>query len=331
MRAQLLKAVGGPENFELAEVPKPIVRPGTVLVRLAATSVNQIDVKIRSGQPIGPGLPEIQGSDVAGWVEEAGSGVMGFAPGDEVYAFAGGVKGQGGTLAEYIVVDVRSLAHKPRSLSMLEAAALPLVSITAWDGFERAHVSGTDHVLVHGGTGGVGHVAIQLAKALGARVATTIGSDDAAEIARSLGADETINYREEQVGAYVERLTAGRGFDLVYDTIGGKNLDASLAAVAVDGRLVTSNSRTTTDLGRMHAKALSFYVVFILLPLLRDIGRERHGRILSSLAALVDQGKVRPLLDEQRFTLATAPDAYRRLESGKARGKVVVDIAGTAA
>ncbi len=328
MQAQILRAAGGPENFELTQVPKPTVRPGAVLVRIAATSVNQIDVKIRNGMPLGPGLPEIQGSDVAGWVEEIGAGVMGFVPGDEVYAFAGGVKGQGGTMAEYIVVDARSLAHKPHSLSMLETAALPLVAITAWDGLERTHVSGTDHVLIHGGTGGVGHVAVQLAKARGARVATTIGSQDAAEVARALGADETINYRQEKVETYVDRLTAGSGFSLVYDTIGGENLKASLAAVAVDGRLVTSNSRTTTDLGPMHAKALSFYVVFILLPLLRDIGRERHGRIRSALAGLVDAGKVRPLLDEQRFNLATVPDAYRRLESGKARGKVVVNVAG---
>lgn len=325
MQAQILKAVGGPENFELTEVPKPTVRPGAVLVRLAATSVNQIDVKI------GPGLPEIQGSGVAGWVEEVGPGVMGFSPGDEVYAFAGGVKGQGGTMAEYIVVDARSLAVKPRSLSMLEAAALPQVAITAWDGLERAHVGGADHVLIHGGIGGVGHVAAQLAKASGVRVATTIGSAQAGEIARALGADETIDYRDEKVDAYVQRLTAGRGFDLVYDTIGGENLKVSLEAAAVHGRLVTGNSRATTDLGPMHAQTLSFYVVFILLPLPRDIGRERHGRIQCMLAVLVDAGKVRPLLDEKRFTLATVPDAYRRLKSGKARGKVVVDITGSAA
>ena len=133
MRAQILRAFGGPENFELAEIPKPEVQAGMVLVRLVATSVNAIDIKIRTGLPIGPDLPAILGADVAGIVEEVGAGVLNFRPGDEVYGCDGGVKGQGGTLAEYILVDARLIRSKPRTLSMHEAAALPLVSITTWD------------------------------------------------------------------------------------------------------------------------------------------------------------------------------------------------------
>jgi NADPH:quinone reductase len=327
MRGQILRAFGGPENFELTDVPKPAIRPGMALIRVDATSVNQIDVRIRSGEvPIGPDLPAILGADVAGTIEEVGPGVLDFAPGDEVYGCAGGVKGQGGAMAEYILADARLIAPKPRSLSMREAAALPLVSITAWDAFERSQLGASDHVLIHGGVGGVGHIAVQLAKAVGARVATTVPSAEAAARAHELGADETINFREEAVHAYVDRLTAGQGFEIVFDTVGGENLQASFAAAANDGRVATTSARTTEDLGLLHAKGLSLHEVFMVLPMLRGRGRDRHGRILRSLANLADAGKIRPLLDDSRFTLETAPDAHRRLESGKALDKVVIDI-----
>jgi NADPH:quinone reductase len=326
MRAQILTAWGGPENFKLTDIPKPEIRPGMVLVRLVATSVNQIDTKIRTGLPIGPELPAVLGADVAGIVEEVGAGVLDFMPGEAVYGCAGGVKGHGGTLAEYILADARLLAPKPASLSMREAAALPLVTITAWEGLERTALSPSDHILVHGGIGGVGHIVVQLAKAIGARVATTVASPKAAELATSLGADETINYRDEKVEAYVDRVSAGYGFDIVFDTIGGNNLQSSFAAAAESGRVATTNARTTQDLGTLHAKALSLHVIFMLLPMLRGPGRDRHGRILRSATKLVEAGKLRPLLDESHFTLETAPDAHRWLESGKAQGKVVIDI-----
>jgi NADPH:quinone reductase len=327
MRAQLLRQFGGPENFDLVDIAEPPVRPGTVLVRVAATSVNQVDVKILEGLPIGPDLPAALGADLAGTVEKIGGGVMGFSVGDEVYGCAGGVKGQGGALAEYMAADARLLAPKPRNLTMHEAAALPLVAITAWDALERSALAAADHILIHGGVGGVGHVAVQLAKASGARVATTVPTADAAALARNLGADEAINFREEMVAAYVDRVTAGHGFDVVFDTIGGDNLKNSFAATAYEGRVVTTNARTNQDLSPLHAKALSLHVVFILLPMLRGTGRERHGLILRNIARLVEENKIRPLLDESHFTLETAPDAYRRLASGKARGKVVVDVA----
>jgi NADPH:quinone reductase len=326
VKAQVLRSFGDASKFELTEIPVPLVRPGTVLIRIAATSVNQLDLKILGGLPLGPDLPAILGADLAGTVEKVGDGVMDFAVGDEVYGPAGGIKGQEGALAEYMVADARLFAPKPRNLTMHEAAALPVVGITAWEAFERVSLSALDHVLVHGGVGGVGHIAVQLAKAKGSRVATTVPSTQAADLARKLGADETINYHEETVQAYLDRLTAGRGFEVVFDTIGGNNLPHSFTAAAYDGRVVTTNSRTTQDLGQLHAKALSFYVVFMLLPMLRGVGRDRHGRILRSLAHLVEAGKVKPLIDDRKFTLATTPDAYRWLASGKARGKVVIDV-----
>jgi NADPH:quinone reductase len=330
VKAQVLRSFGDPSKFELTDLPTPEVRPGTVLIRVAATSVNQIDLKILAGLPIAPDLPAVLGCDVAGTVERVGAGVIDFGVGDEVYGCAGGVKGQPGTLAEYMVADARLLAPKPKNLTMHDTAALPLVSITAWDAFERLLLSASDHVLVHGGVGGVGHIAVQLAKATGSRVATTVPSKEGAELARQLGADETINYVEEKVQSYVDRLTAGRGFEAVFDTIGGSNLPNSFAATAYEGRVATTNARTAQELGELHAKALSFYVVFMLLPMLRGVGRDRHGRILRSLTRLVEAGKVRPLIDDREFTLASTPEAYRWLASGKARGKVVIDVANHA-
>ncbi|PKU26139.1 zinc-dependent alcohol dehydrogenase family protein [Telmatospirillum siberiense] len=326
MRAQILTGHGGPENFKLTDVAKPALKPGTVLLRIHAASVNPIDIKIREGLPIGPDLPAILGADLAGTVEAVAPDVQGFRPGDQVFGCAGGVRGHGGTLADYIVADARLVAHKPRTLSMREAAALPLVSITAWEGLERTALAAADHVLIHGGTGGVGHVAVQLAKARGARVAASVSSAEAAAIARDLGADDTINFREEEVASYVRRLTGGRGFDLVFDTVGGANLANSFAAAASHGRIATTNARTTADLAPLHAKALSLHVVFMLLPMLEGTGREAHGDILRRVAALADEGRLRPLIDPARFTLETAADAHRHLGSGKARGKVVIDI-----
>lgn len=326
MRAQLLTRFGGPENFALTEVPTPSVRPGTLLIRISAASVNPIDVKIREGLPVGPALPAILGGDLAGIVAAVGEDVAGFRPGDAVFACAGGVRGLGGTLAEYIVADARLVAPKPESLSMHAAAALPLVSITAWEALERIALKADEHILIHGGTGGVGHLAVQLAKIGGARVAATVGSAEDAALARQLGADETINFHEEAVEAYVDRLTGGRGFDAVFDTVGGANLVKSFAAAGRGGRIATTNARTQADLGPMHAKALSLHAVFMLLPMLDGIGRERHGEILRQVAVLADQGRLRPLVDPQSFTLETAPDAHRHIGSGQARGKVVIDI-----
>ena len=326
MQAQVLTEFGGPEKLRLTQVESPVAGPGQALVRIRAAALNPVDAKIRGGLPIGPDMPAILGADLAGVVEAVGEGVEGISVGDEVYGCAGGVKGHGGTLAQYIAADARLLAPKPARLSFREAAALPLVAITAWDAMERLSLDAGDHILVHGGTGGVGHVGIQLAKAAGARVTATVGSEKAARLAIGLGADDTVDYRNEKVADYVARLTAGKGFDAIFDTVGGQNLAASFEAAAIGGRIATTNARVTLDIGAMHGKALSLHVVFMLLPMLRGQGRERHGAILRELAACVDAGEVRPLLDERRFTLDTAADAHRHLGSGRARGKIVVDV-----
>ena len=329
MRAVVLKEFGGPENLSLEDFPIPRVGQGSVLLRAAAASANPVDVSITKGAPFSPSLPATIGCDVAGVVEVAGEGVTGFAPGDEVFGCVGGVRGSGGTLAQYVLADAKLLAPKPRTLSMREAAALPLVAITAHEAMTRGGVPPAHHVLIHGGTGGVGHVAVQLAAALGAKVFSTVSAESRA-IAMRMGATDAIDYRAETVEAYVKRLTRDEGFDVVFDTIGGQHLIESFQAARNGGQVVSTMALTQLDLRLMHLKGLSLHIIFMLLPLLTGRGRERHGAILREIAALVDAGKLRPLIDETRFTLTTAADAYRYLISGEARGRVVIDITETA-
>jgi len=329
MKAVVFKEFGGLENLCLDDLPIPRVGQGSVLLRAAAASANPVDVSICKGTPFSPSPPGNIGCDVAGVVEAVGEGVTEFAPGDEVFGCVGGVRGSGGTLAQYVLADAKLLAPKPRTLSMREAAALPLVAITAHEGITRGGVLPAHSVLIHGGTGGVGHVAVQLAAALGAKVFTTVSAGSRA-IAMRMGATDAIDYRAETVEAYVKRLTCDEGFDVVFDTIGNQHLMESFHAARNGGQVVSTMAMTQLDLKPMHLKGLSLHIIFMLLPLLTGIGRERHGAILREVAALVDAGKLQPLVDKTRFTLTTAADAYRYLVSGEATGKVVIDITETA-
>ncbi|MFT3741525.1 MAG: zinc-dependent alcohol dehydrogenase family protein [Gammaproteobacteria bacterium] len=334
MRAQVINQFGDPSVFQISDIPTPILKPGHVLIKVLATSVNPIDCKIRKGlvPNLAPPFPAILQGDVSGVVLEVTDDVKNFKPGDEVYGCAGGFKDNPGALAEYMLADAQLLAKRPQTLSAREAAALPLVSITAWEAlFDFAKIKPEFHVLIHGGTGGVGHIAVQLAKWCGARVATTIRHAENFELAKSLGADEVINAQEESVESYVARLTGGRGFDVVFDTVGGPNLDRALAAAKIRGTVVTTAARSTHDLSVMHGKALSLHVVFMLLPIVTGEGRAAHGKILTELAQIVDQGKLKPMIDPHTFMLEQISEAHALLESGKTHGKVVVDIQKNAA
>lgn len=329
MKAQLIKKFGDPSVFELAEIAKPELKPGHVLIKVSATSVNQIDCKIRSGAvpAISPDFPAVLQGDVAGTIVAVAEDVKDFKVGDEVYGCAGGLKGSGGALAEFMLADAKLLAKKPTALSMLQSAALPLVCITAWEAlFKKAQLTSKNSILIHGGVGGVGHIAVQLARWCGAKVYTTVLKNEDVELAKAFGADEVINAKEEDVAAYVARLTNNAGFDVVFDTVGGANLDKSLLAAKANGSVVTTVARSTHDLTPMHNKALSLHVVFMLLPLLNNQGREEHGKILTKIAEIVDAGKLKPLIDSQQFNLQTVKEAHALLESGKAKGKVVVSI-----
>ncbi|MEM7503876.1 MAG: zinc-binding dehydrogenase, partial [Pseudomonadota bacterium] len=235
MQAMILSEYGSNAEFQLTELPEPSVEPGHVLVRVAATSVNTVDTMIRQlGQenlPLSPDLPAVLGMDFAGTVEAVGDGVTTFAAGDEVFGCAGGLADLQGALADYILADARLVARKPSALSMREAAALPLVGITAYEGLQRANVRSGQKVLVHGGAGGVGHVAVQLAKHFGADVhATGTGERQLGAIQRA-GAT-AIDFRAEPVADYVRRCTDGKGFDAIFDSVGGANMTNSFEAAA---------------------------------------------------------------------------------------------------
>lgn len=328
MKTMILNEYGPEASFTPADAARPVVKAGHVVVRVKATSVNTIDTMIKdmgSDLPLSPALPALLGMDFAGIVEEVGEGVTGFAAGDEVYGCAGGLADLKGALAEYMLADARLIARKPKSLTMREAAALPLVGITAWEGLHRAGVGAGQKVLVQGGAGGVGHLAVQIARHLGAEASATGAGKDQLSVIEGFGA-RPIDFTAEKIDDYVAAHTGGAGFDAVFDTVGGANLTNSFAAAALNGHVATTVALSEVDLSPAHFKGLSLHVVFMLLPMLHDVRREVHGEILRDLAALVDAGAVKPLLDDRHFTLAQVGDAYARLKSGRALGKVVVEV-----
>lgn len=328
MKAMTITAYGENAKFDAAELPKPTVTPGHVVIRIAASSVNTVDTMIRSmgsDLPLSPALPAVLGMDFAGVVDAVGEGVTKFAVGDEVYGCAGGLADLQGALAEYMLADAALIAHKPKSISMREAAAMPLVGITAYEGLERAGVAAGQKVLVQGGAGGVGHLAVQLAKHFGADVFGTGTGENQMDIIKGYGATP-IDFAVEKVADYVAAHTGGAGFDLVFDTVGGANMTNSFEAAKLNAHIASTVALVELDLSPAHFKGLSLHIIFMLLPMLSGQGREKHGEILAKLADIVDAGAMKPLLDPQTFDLEKVSSAYDRLASGKAIGKVVVDV-----
>ncbi|MEM9376684.1 MAG: zinc-dependent alcohol dehydrogenase family protein [Pseudomonadota bacterium] len=329
MKAMILESYGTDATFVAAERDMPKAEVGEVLVKVAATSVNTVDTMIRQlGQdqlPLSPDLPAVLGMDFAGTIESIGEGVTGFKVGDEVYGCAGGLMALQGALAEYMPADARLIAHKPKSLSMKQAAALPLVGITAYEGLVRAGIGAGQKVLVQGGAGGVGHVAVQLARHFGADVYATGSGGDQTPIIEGYGAT-AISFIDEPVSEYVEKYTGGVGFDIVFDSVGGANMTNSFKAAKLNGNVASTVALVEIDLSPAHFKGLSLHVVFMLIPMMHDVGREKHGAILAELAKIVDVGGLMPLLDPSDFTLEQAGEAHAKLESGTAIGKVVISV-----
>ncbi|MGW1421660.1 zinc-dependent alcohol dehydrogenase family protein [Bradyrhizobium manausense] len=324
MRASVLETHNAP--LRLSTISMPEIGPREVLVHVRASGVNPLDTKIHAGTAAHARhpLPAIPGIDLAGVVEQTGREVSRFKAGDEVYGMTGGVGGVQGSLAEFAAVDADLLALKPANLSMREAAALPLIFITAWEGLiDRAALKEGQKVLIHGGAGGVGHVAIQIARAIGADVFATGSLAQRATIER-FGA--TFIDRDTAVEAYVADHTGGRGFDVVYDTVGGKVLDLSFAAVRRFGHVVSALGWGTHALAPLSFRAATYSGVFTLLPLLSGEGRAHHGEIMAEATRLAEAGKLLPLLDARRFTMESVGEAYALIRAHAAKGKLVVDI-----
>lgn len=331
MHAIRIHAAGDADALVLDELPVPALDSDTqVLVRLQAAGVNPIDAKIRSHPEAFPiELPYIPGCDGAGVVEAVGAAVSQFIVGDEVFYCQCGFHGVQGSYAEYAVVEQHYLAHIPDGIDFAEAAATPLVLITAWEAlFDRARLQHGQRVLIHAGAGGVGHVAIQLAKGHGCEVATTVSSADKAAFVGQLGADCIINYREEDVCERVNAWSRG-GVDVAFDTVGGEVLEQCFPCVRPYGDVVSILQPTAgTQWGEARLRNLRFSMELMLSPaiLQRPAEQARHGALLKHAAALLASGQLRVHVG-QGLPLAEAPAAHRLLETQHPSGKLVLTMA----
>ena len=331
MRAFVVSEYKGP-LYE-ADVPEPVLGRSDVLVQVRAAGVNALDERIRAGefkQILPYRLPQVLGNDVAGTVAAVGAEVCGFAPGDEVYARPN--KDRIGTFAERIAVAEQDLALKPATVTFEEAASLPLVALTAWQALvEKGRVRAGQRVLIHGGAGGVGTIAIQLAKQLGASVATTVSAGNFGFV-RELGADIVIDYRNQRFEELID------GYDLVLDSVGGPNLERSLSVLRAGGKAIgiagPPDAAFAREIGanpvlrlamsalsariRRRARRLGVRYEFLFV--------RASGDQLRQVSALVDNGAIRPVVGRV-FRFDQTAEAVRSLSSGGIRGKAVVSHA----
>jgi NADPH:quinone reductase len=309
---------GGPDLFEERDVEKPHPGAGEVLIRVVAAGTNPVDAKFRAaGGSVGLEAPIVLGADISGVVEELGPGVTDLAPDDEVY-YTPEVLGPGsnGAYAEYHVVKANIVAKKPASLSHEAAAAVPLAGGTAYEAIvRRLALRVGETILIHGGAGGVGSFAVQIAKAAGARILATASSDNQ-EILKELGADMTVDYKSQDVTGVALDDTGGEGVDAVFDTVGGGTIVDSIPATKSFGRLATILG-AQGDLTPLYQKNQTLYGVFLT--------RERAR--LEEMSALIERGQVRPLVAEV-LPLEEVGKAHERLDSGHGRGKVVLRVGG---
>jgi len=327
MKAVVMAAPGGPEVLEPSEIAEPTISsPTQIKVRIRAAGVNPVDTKIRGRGIMQGELPAVLGCDGAGEVVETGAAVSRFKPGDAVWFCHGGLGGAQGNYAEFTVLDEAHAEPKPATADFVHAAAAPLVLITAWESLiSQAQLTAGETALIHAGAGGVGHVAIQIAKQRGARVITTVGSPEKAEFVRHLGADETILYRDEDFVARTLELTGGQGADVVYDTVGPEVFTGSIEATAHYGRLVTLLDPGPVDWKEARVRNLTVQFTLMLSPWLRDLDEHwaRQNEILRQCAEWIDAGALRIEVG-RTFPLDQAAEAHRLIEQGGTQGKIVL-------
>ena len=332
MKAVLMMEPGTPDVLQLHEVPQPQITTETqILVKVWAAGVNPIDTKLRSRGTFYPEeMPAILGCDGAGIIKAVGTGVTRFQVGDAVYFCDGGLGAQQGNYAEYTVVEEQLVSHKPKSLSFVEAAAAPLVLITAWESlYDRGKLQPGQRVLIHAGAGGVGHIAVQLAALQGAEVATTVSSTENADFVKQLGATLAINYKETDFVQQILDWTDGEGVDLAFDTVGKKTFYETIPAVKVYGDLVTILEPDTSlgNLKQARVRNLRIGLELMLTPMLQRLVEEQkdQAKILQQSARLIDDGKLK-ICVSQTFPLEQAATAHQLLETGRMQGKIVLTV-----
>ncbi len=326
----------GKDGLRAADVPLPTVGDNDVLVKVSAASINPLDKMVRNGefkQLIKYKLPFVLGHDVAGVVTKVGAGVRNFSSGDEVYARPRDLRI--GTFAEYIAIDQDDVAPKPTSLTLHEAAAVPLVALAAWQTLvDLAEVKPGQRVLVHAGAGGLGSTVVQLAKHLGAYVATTAHTNDVNRV-RELGADEVVDFTKAD---FADVLS---DYDVVLDSLGGANLEKSLTVLKPGGLAISVVGPPDPSFAKQLGQPILRPVMAILSRKVRKQARklgvrysfffmQANGSQLRKLAELYDAGPLRPVLDERTFAFDQTVEALAYVEQGKARGKVVITMDGAA-
>jgi len=333
MKAILATAAGGTEVLQLREIPVPeLPTPHHLRIRLAAAGVNPVDTKLRAKPAYHPDkLPAILGCDGAGTVESVGAAVTRFKIGDAVYFCNGGLGDEPGNYAEYTTLHEEYCAASPNTLTLTEAAALPLVLITAWEALlERCHLQAGQTLLIHAAAGGVGHIALQLAHRIGARIAVTVGDSKKAGLTQALGAEKIINYREQDFVQEILDWTDGRGVDIVFDTVGGDTFLRSLDAARIGGSVVSilATPLNQADVQKARLRNLSLAFELMLTPQVLKLHEERVRQriILEEGAKLVEAGQLGVLVTHQ-LPLAETAEAHRLIEQGGMTGKIVLTMA----
>ncbi len=325
MRAMGLHKHGPVEVLQPLDLPEPTARDFDLLVEVHASALNPVDLKVREGGMFARTLPMVLGFDVSGVVRAVGDKVEGFAPGDELYGSPSLFRN--GSNAELVLLDSRTASPKPAALDHLQTAALPLVTLTAWEAlFHHARLHHGETVLIHAGAGGVGHVAIQLARHHGCRVIATAGREESIALCRQLGADEVIDYHKSDVADHAKEITGGRGADAVLETVGGDNLKLSIASVAPYGRIVSILPPSGgVDLGNLFLKNASLHFEFMGGPIYYSHHPENQGQILRTAGELVDAGQLKPHIS-QVYPLDRLADAHRQQATGHVMGKLVIAL-----
>ena len=332
MKAFLIDRYGKGAALRLGEVPEPELREDEVLVQIHAASVNPVDAKIRDGEfklILPYRLPLILGNDAAGVVVRVGSKVRKFKTGDEVYGRPG--KDRIGTFAEFIAINEADVAMKPKNLTMEEAASVPLVALTAWQALvDRANLKKGQKILIHAGSGGVGVIAIQLAKHIGATVATTTSTANV-DLVRSLGADVVVDYKKDDFENVLQ------GYDVVLNSLGKDTLEKSLRVLKPGGRLISISGPPDAEFAREIGSGWLLQLAMRLLSLGIRRKSKRHrvsysflfmtpnGTQLEQIASLIEAGTIRPVVDRV-FPFEKTNEALAYVETGRARGKVVIAI-----
>jgi NADPH2:quinone reductase len=324
MKAIVLHEYGPPEVLQPEERPQPEPGEYDLLVEVHATSINPVDAKVRRGPGGLRSLPVVLGFDVSGVVVRCGARVSGFRPGDEVFGCPN-LFGPGAN-AEYVLLDARAAAHKPRSLDHAAAACLPLVCLTAWEALhERARIRPGQALLIHAGAGGVGHVAAQLAHLHGCSVITTAGRPESIAFCRdTLQCEEVIDHQREDFVARVRELSEGRGLPVVFDTVGGEVFQRSIECVAPCGQLVTIlGSQPGEGAQQLLFRSITVHYEFMGAHVAHQVDPASQGAILRGVARLADRGLLRPHVSG-RLPLERVVDGHRQIESGHTIGKIAV-------